>query len=91
MRLITTSMDFRSQGKGSSWLISVHTCLVRVAKLMPRWDGPFVVIKAHPDSSSYTLDLTGSMQANNFSWAICFVVKARASVITGGLTTSQQM
>ncbi|KAF7759859.1 hypothetical protein Agabi119p4_11554 [Agaricus bisporus var. burnettii] len=31
----------------------------RVAKLMPRWDGPYSVIKAHPDSSSYTLNLTG--------------------------------
>jgi hypothetical protein len=27
---------------------------VRVAKLMPRWDGPYTIIHAHPDSSSYT-------------------------------------
>ena len=29
----------------------------RSAKFFPRWDGPYKVIKAHPESSSYTLDL----------------------------------
>lgn len=29
----------------------------RVAKFMVRYDGPYVVTKAHPDTSSYTLDL----------------------------------
>ncbi|KXN90038.1 hypothetical protein AN958_05043 [Leucoagaricus sp. SymC.cos] len=29
----------------------------RVAKLMPRWDGPYTITKAYPETSSYTLDL----------------------------------
>jgi hypothetical protein len=29
----------------------------RTAKFFPRWDGPYKIIKAHPESSSYTLDL----------------------------------
>jgi hypothetical protein len=29
----------------------------RVAKFFPRWDGPYRVIKSHPESSSYTLEL----------------------------------
>ncbi|KAJ3576874.1 hypothetical protein NP233_g105 [Leucocoprinus birnbaumii] len=29
----------------------------RVAKFMPRYDGPFQVLKAHPETSSYTLKL----------------------------------
>lgn len=32
----------------------------RVAKFMPRFDGPYEVIKAHPDSSLYTLRLPES-------------------------------
>jgi len=27
------------------------------AKFFPRWDGPYKVIKAHPESSSYTINL----------------------------------
>lgn len=34
----------------------------RVAKFMVRYDGPFVVSKAHPSTSSYTLDLPASMR-----------------------------
>ena len=29
----------------------------RVAKFMPRFDGPFIVSKANPSKSAYTLDL----------------------------------
>lgn len=29
----------------------------RVAKFMPRFDGPYKIISAHPESSTYTLDL----------------------------------
>ncbi|GLB36666.1 hypothetical protein LshimejAT787_0309530 [Lyophyllum shimeji] len=29
----------------------------RVAKFMPQFDGPYSVIAAHPETSSYTLDL----------------------------------
>lgn len=29
----------------------------RVAKFMPRYDGPYKIVKAHPDTSSYTLEL----------------------------------
>ena len=32
----------------------------RVAKFMVRFDGPFTVVAAHPDSSTYTLDLPRS-------------------------------
>jgi hypothetical protein len=32
----------------------------RAAKFMPRFDGPFRIIKAHPESSSYTLELPPS-------------------------------
>lgn len=32
----------------------------RVAKFMPRYDGPYTVIEAHPESSTYTLDLPNS-------------------------------
>jgi hypothetical protein len=36
----------------------------RSAKIFPRWDGPYKVIRTHPESSSYILDLpTGR---NNF-------------------------
>ena len=27
-----------------------------VAKFFPRWDGPYTIIKSHPETSSYTLD-----------------------------------
>ena len=33
----------------------------RVAKFMVRYDGPYRVLKAFPDTSSYTLDLPSSM------------------------------
>jgi hypothetical protein len=29
----------------------------RAAKFFPRWDGPYRIIRTHPESSSYTLDL----------------------------------
>jgi hypothetical protein len=29
----------------------------RVAKFMPRFDGPYTIIEAHPESSTYTLEL----------------------------------
>jgi hypothetical protein len=29
----------------------------RAAKFFPQWDGPYKVIKSHPESSSYTLEL----------------------------------
>jgi hypothetical protein len=32
----------------------------RVAKFMPRYDGPYVVLEAHPQFSTYTLDLPNS-------------------------------
>ena len=28
----------------------------RAAKFFPRWDGPYTITKAHPETSSYTLD-----------------------------------
>jgi hypothetical protein len=31
--------------------------LERVAKFMPRFDGPYIITKAHPKFSTYTLDL----------------------------------
>jgi hypothetical protein len=31
-----------------------------VAKLMPQWDGPYTIVKAHPETSLYTLDLPAS-------------------------------
>ncbi|OJT13288.1 Transposon Tf2-12 polyprotein, partial [Trametes pubescens] len=34
----------------------------RVAKFMVRFDGPFTIAKAHPSTSSYTLDLPASMR-----------------------------
>ncbi|KXN86961.1 hypothetical protein AN958_09414 [Leucoagaricus sp. SymC.cos] len=33
----------------------------RVAKLMPRWDGPYTITKAYPETSSYTLDLPAAL------------------------------
>ena len=27
-----------------------------VAKFFPRWDGPYTIIKSHPETSSYTLN-----------------------------------
>jgi hypothetical protein len=32
----------------------------RVAKFMPRYDGPYVITDAHPETSTYTLDLPNS-------------------------------
>lgn len=32
----------------------------RVAKFMPRYDGPYAIIETHPESSTYTLDLPNS-------------------------------
>lgn len=32
----------------------------RVAKFMPRYDGPYTILDAHPDTSTYTLDLPNS-------------------------------
>jgi hypothetical protein len=32
----------------------------RVAKLMPRYDGPYYILKARPETSTYTLDLPDS-------------------------------
>jgi hypothetical protein len=32
----------------------------RVAKFMPRYDGPYTVLDAHPETSTYTLDLPNS-------------------------------
>jgi len=32
----------------------------RVAKFMPRYDGPYVILEAHPQFSTYTLDLPNS-------------------------------
>lgn len=32
----------------------------RVAKFMPRFDGPYTVLEAHPETSTYTLDLPNS-------------------------------
>lgn len=32
----------------------------RVAKFMPRFDGPYTVVDAHPETSTYTLDLPNS-------------------------------
>lgn len=32
----------------------------RVAKLMPRFDGPYEIVKAHPEFSTYTLDMPNS-------------------------------
>ena len=32
----------------------------RVAKFMPRYDGPYTIVQAHPESSTYTLDLPNS-------------------------------
>lgn len=32
----------------------------RVAKFMPRWDGPYIVIEAFPEKSQYTLQLPNS-------------------------------
>jgi len=37
--------DFRKKGEKRS------------AKFFPRWDGPYKIIKSHPESSSYTLEL----------------------------------
>lgn len=37
----------------------------RVAKFMPRQDGPFVVLEAFPESSEYVLDLLPSMRILN--------------------------
>ncbi|OJT13579.1 Transposon Ty3-I Gag-Pol polyprotein, partial [Trametes pubescens] len=34
----------------------------RIAKFMVRYDGPFTIAKAHPSTSSYTLDLPVSMR-----------------------------
>lgn len=34
----------------------------RVAKFMPRWDGPYKVMKTHPETSNYTLLLPNSPQ-----------------------------
>lgn len=38
----------------------VHKGSGRVAKFMPRYDGPFAITKAHPETSSYTLALPPS-------------------------------
>ena len=45
-------------------LSTVHRCREyiqkhssRVAKFLPHFDGPYLVIKSHPEKSSYTLDL----------------------------------
>ena len=38
----------------------------RVAKLMPRFDGPYKVIKAHQEFSAYTLDLPNSNKFPTF-------------------------
>ena len=35
-----------------------------VAKFMPRFDRPYEIIKAHPESSSYTLKLPPSSKAH---------------------------
>ena len=32
----------------------------RAAKFFPRWDGPYTIVKSHPESSSYTLDNNNS-------------------------------
>jgi hypothetical protein len=32
----------------------------RVAKFMPRFDGPYTILDAHPETSTYTLDLPNS-------------------------------
>ena len=38
----------------------------RVAKFMPRFDGPYQVVKARPESSTYTLDIPGSKAFKTF-------------------------
>ncbi|KAF7783245.1 hypothetical protein Agabi119p4_2621 [Agaricus bisporus var. burnettii] len=38
----------------------MHKGSGRAAKFMPRFDGPFQIVKAHPESSSYTLSLPPS-------------------------------
>jgi len=36
----------------------------RAAKFFPRFDGPFRILKSHPESSSYTLDMPSSSKAH---------------------------
>jgi len=36
----------------------------RAAKFFPRFDGPFKILKAHPESSSYTLEMPASSKAH---------------------------
>ncbi|SGZ32127.1 BQ5605_C043g12085 [Microbotryum silenes-dioicae] len=44
----------------------LHTHKRRAAKLMDRFDGPYRIVKAHPEISSYTLQLNGDDAAVPF-------------------------
>ncbi|SGY96140.1 BQ5605_C036g11545 [Microbotryum silenes-dioicae] len=44
----------------------LHTCKRRAAKLMDRFDGPYRIVKAQPEISSYTLQLNGDDAAVPF-------------------------
>ena len=50
---------------GNSVMLSTwHRCDIykksgelRAAKFFPRWDGPYKVVAAHPETSSYSIDM----------------------------------
>lgn len=48
--MLATKHCYREYQKGDN----------RVAKFMPRYDSPYTIVEAHPESSTYTLDLPNS-------------------------------